>query len=124
MGSAGCSGFAWARIGSLLMLAIHWPMPFHASHFVRWDDKIVHFALYGGLAMLLSPVVEFLLPGWPVWKRATGVVIAVMVQGAVRRGYAAADSAHDRRAGPGGRYLRGRRGRAGLSNHGAAGAAG
>jgi VanZ family protein len=65
----------------LLLLAIHWPMPFHPSEFVTGDDKIVHFMLYGGLALVLLPVTDFLFPVWPVWKRAAAVVAAVVVQG-------------------------------------------
>jgi VanZ family protein len=64
-----------------LLLAIHWPMPFHRSHFVTADDKVVHFVLYGGLALVLLPVTDFLFPAWPAWKRAAGVVAAVAVQG-------------------------------------------
>ena len=67
----------------VLLLAIHWPMPFHPSHFVRFDDKVVHFLLYGGLALVLLPVTDFLLPGWPAWKRAAIVVAAVAAQGAL-----------------------------------------
>jgi VanZ family protein len=65
----------------LLMLAIHWPMPFHRSHFVTADDKVVHFALYGGLALILLPVTDFAFSGWSAWKRAAGVVAAVAAQG-------------------------------------------
>jgi VanZ family protein len=72
-----CLGVYWFA----LMLAIHWPMPFHASHFVRFDDKFVHLALYGGLALVLCPLVDTMFAGWPAWKRAVGIVIAVALQG-------------------------------------------
>ncbi len=65
----------------LLLLAIHWPMPFHPSEFVTGDDKIVHFLLYGGLALILSPVTGFLFPRWPGWKRAAAIVAVVVLQG-------------------------------------------
>jgi len=72
-----CLGVYWFA----LMLAIHWPMPFHASHFVRFDDKFVHLALYGGLALILCPLVDFLFAGWTPWKRVASIVAAVALQG-------------------------------------------
>jgi VanZ family protein len=67
----------------LLALAIHWPMPFHASHYITGDDKIAHFCLYGGLALFLLPVVDCQFPGWSFWRRGAAVVAAVLMQGGI-----------------------------------------
>jgi VanZ family protein len=67
----------------MLLLAIHWPMPFHPSEFVTGDDKVVHFLLYGSLALLLLPTLDLWLPEWPTWRRSALVIAIIVVQGSL-----------------------------------------